>query len=114
MHVFMIIGLQAGDKYSSSRGPYIFNCFILLPVVVFFLLDQPHDCFICLGKDPDAIYSTYQLSLEERYMRHMVAKFSKDGMDIVDRGRFFSVVLSDTRGRFKDRNLSIDGLVHHS
>ena len=31
---------------------------ISLPVIwAFFLLDKPHDCFRCLGKDPDRIFS---------------------------------------------------------
>ena len=34
----------------------------LVPFLAFFLLDQPHDCFVCLGKDPDRIYSSLQLT----------------------------------------------------
>ena len=30
----------------------------LVPLLAFFALDQPHDCFVCLGKDPDRIYSS--------------------------------------------------------
>ena len=36
---------------------------VLLPVVTFLLFDNPHDCFTCLGKDPDRIYSSFQLSI---------------------------------------------------
>jgi len=31
----------------------------VLPIVVYFGLDEPHDCYECLGKDPDRIYSSY-------------------------------------------------------
>ena len=31
----------------------------LIPVLTFFALNKPHDCFSCLGKDPDRIYSTF-------------------------------------------------------
>ena len=36
-----------------------FNFAILLTVGVFLLFDSPHDCFVCLGKDPDRIYSRF-------------------------------------------------------
>ena len=32
---------------------------ILIPSLTFFALDQPHDCYICLGKDPERIYSSF-------------------------------------------------------
>ena len=35
------------------------NLSILIPVFTFLLLDKPHDCFVCLGKDPDRIYSIF-------------------------------------------------------
>ena len=54
-----------------------YTVIILLPIIIFFLLNEPHDCFVCLGKNPDHIYSIYQLTLEERAIRHMKAKFSK-------------------------------------
>ena len=31
----------------------------LIPVVVFVLLDKPHDCFECFGKDPSRVYSIF-------------------------------------------------------
>ena len=34
----------------------------IIPFLAFFLLDQPHDCFICLGKDPDRVYSSLQFT----------------------------------------------------
>ena len=50
----------------------------LVPVVVFLLIDTPHDCFVCLGKDPDRIYSTFQLKRSERTARKMFAKYSSN------------------------------------
>ena len=49
---------------------------LILPVLLFMLLDDPHDCFVCLGKDPDRIYSSLQLSKEERMRRKMKAKYN--------------------------------------
>jgi len=48
-----------------------------LPIVVFLGLNKPHDCYACLGKDPDRIYSSYQLNHEERARRQFRAKFNK-------------------------------------
>ena len=48
----------------------------LIPFLMFFLLDRPHDCFVCLGKDPDRIYSIFQLKTEERIERKMFPKNS--------------------------------------
>ena len=32
---------------------------VLLPVFTFLLLSDPHDCYVCLGKDPDRKYSIH-------------------------------------------------------
>ena len=48
---------------------------ILIPVLSFFALDRPHDCYTCLGKDPDRIYSSFQLTFEERARRQAIAKY---------------------------------------
>lgn len=52
--------------FNSKEGLHFLNYMfmvldftVLLPVVLFLLLDRPHDCFVCLGKDPDRVYSTY-------------------------------------------------------
>ena len=50
---------------------------ILIPVIVFVVLDKPHDCFVCLGKDPERVYSIFQLKREERYERTLFAKGGK-------------------------------------
>lgn len=31
----------------------------MVPILVFLLLDEPHDCFECFGKDPERIYSIF-------------------------------------------------------
>ena len=28
-----------------------------LPILAYLILNEPHDCYVCLGKDPDRIYS---------------------------------------------------------
>lgn len=53
----------------------------LVPVVFFLLIDKPHDCFQCLGKDPDRIYSSFQLKKSERIARKMFAKYSSKPKD---------------------------------
>ena len=45
------------------------NFAYVLPVLMFFIFDVPHDWFVILGKDPDRIYSRFQLTLEERAKR---------------------------------------------
>ena len=37
----------------------------LVPICAFLSLNNPHDCFKCLGKDPDRKFSLYQLSDHE-------------------------------------------------
>ena len=45
-------------SYSSAGGSLKEAIVIyLLPIWAFFLLNVPHDCFKCLGKDPDRIFS---------------------------------------------------------
>ena len=40
------------------------NIILMLPLIAYFWLNDPHDCYTCLGKDPDRIYSRFQLTLE--------------------------------------------------
>ena len=54
----------------------LYNSVLLLPLVTFMVLDDPHDCFMCLGKDPERVYSSHQLSRKELAERKMVAKYS--------------------------------------
>ena len=43
----------------------VFIMFELLPFLFYFVLNKPHDCFICLGKDPDRRFSKFQLTRAE-------------------------------------------------
>ena len=53
------------DYYSSLAGVVSIAAIEfgigLVPVIVFLITNDPHDCFMCLGKDPQAgSYSSYQ------------------------------------------------------
>ena len=43
----------------NSAGYAAYSFLLLLPVLVFFGFDDPHDCFVCFGKDPDRKYSRF-------------------------------------------------------
>ena len=49
----------------------------LFPIWAFLTLDTPHDCYRCIGKDPDRIYSIYQLTKCEIIERNMKTKFGR-------------------------------------
>ena len=53
---------------------------LLLPVIIFLMFDDPHDCFTCIGKDPVRKYSRFQLSIEERNNRKMIARYSVNNL----------------------------------
>jgi len=40
-----------------------------IPFAMFLLLKDPHDCFKCLGKDPDRVFSKFQLTKAEQQFR---------------------------------------------
>ena len=44
---------QASEEY------FFFIVCELIPFVIYFLLQKPHDCFVCLGKDPDRRFSMF-------------------------------------------------------
>ena len=49
---------QAKTFFARGRGTS--NFIILMrtvPMISFLLLNKPHDCYRCLGKDPDRIFS---------------------------------------------------------
>ena len=73
------VATQAQDAFTGAAYPTIllvFDLFLLIPVLTFLLFDNPHDCFVCLGKDPERIYSIYQLKKQERKERKMYARYS--------------------------------------
>ena len=47
----------------------------LLPVASYLILYYPHDCYRCLGKDPDRNFSQYQFTERELAMRSMRYKY---------------------------------------
>ena len=101
------------ENFIAAFSVY-FNSALLTPVVTFLIFDEPHDCFSCLSKDPDRAYSIYQLSLEERIRRKMVAKFStaQERKSISDQD-FISELLARKdlrRNRNFTLNVSVDGL----
>ena len=51
---------------------------LLLQIMAFFLFNKPHDCYRCLGKDPERIYSRFQLSKEQVARRVVRARFSRE------------------------------------
>ena len=71
-------GRNAGDWAMDSLKRMIIyeNFFLMIPILAYFWLNEPHDCYVCLGKDPDRIYSSFQLTLEERARRQLRAKIS--------------------------------------
>ena len=75
---------------------------MLLPIITFLLFDNPHDCFICLGKDPDRIYSSFQLSRQERTHRKMKAKYSRAQIIALDRSK-----IVDSFGMRRDHKSSV-------
>ena len=38
---------------------FVVDFMILIPSFTFFALNHPHDCFVCLGKDPKRVYSIH-------------------------------------------------------
>ena len=71
-----LIGDYIGDPRLHTYAYAIMQSLLLLPINVFFAFNDPHDCFVCLGKDPDRKYSRFQLTREECARRKMVAKYS--------------------------------------
>ena len=53
------------DANLSTKLYFLYIMFELLPFIFFFILNKPHDCFICLGKDPNRRFSMFQLTREE-------------------------------------------------
>ena len=72
--------IQDLEHYYDKFGILNFsgNLVTLLPTIAFLALNKPHDCYVCLGKDPERVYSRFQLNLEERTRRKIQAKLSSD------------------------------------
>ena len=51
---------ELNESYGTFSWIYIVtDITMLIPVLTFICLDKPHDCFACLGKDPDRNYSIF-------------------------------------------------------
>ena len=62
----------------SPTPPLTYLGFIvaeLLPFVFYFWLNNPHDCFHCVGKDPDRRFSVFQLTRRELLIREHQAQY---------------------------------------
>ena len=66
---------------------WIVDFTILIPPVTFFFLDNPHDCFVCFGKDPDRIYSIFQLTREDRTNRKLKARLGSKRFSEIKKNR---------------------------
>ena len=49
----------------------------IIIVWVFFIFESPHDCFTCIGKDPDRKYSIHQYTYDQLLERKMLQKFGR-------------------------------------
>ena len=65
---------QTSDLYFVIETIVVY----LLPIWSYMVLEQPHDCFRCLGKDPDRKFSQFQMSHTELMVRKMKSKFGDD------------------------------------
>lgn len=66
----------------ASESYFVFIVFELLPFALYFVLQKPHDCFICLGKDPDRRFSMFQLTRQETQIREAHIKFGRGGFQM--------------------------------
>ena len=66
------------NQYSDPAWSWLQTCLVDLPVFwAFFLLDNPHDCFRCLGKDPDRIFSITQYTSYDLLLLKCEQKYGK-------------------------------------
>ena len=56
-------------------GNLIYDIVSILPYWAFLLFHDPHDCFKCLGKDPERNYSMFQFNRAELLKLRYCAKF---------------------------------------
>ena len=77
------------SKYSHltpEKSSVTYLAFIvaeLVPFVSYFWLNEPHDCFRCLGKDPDRRFSIFQLTRWENLMREHKVKHGKGAFGVI-------------------------------
>ena len=56
-----IIAFYKDRQYGFYSDPWqaTYSFFSILPFLVFLMLDKPHDCYKCVGKDPKRKYSKF-------------------------------------------------------
>ena len=59
----------------NQQNSLIFSRYV--PIMAFLVLNWPHDCYRCLGKDPDRIFSIHQLTKEEKTLREIRNKYGE-------------------------------------
>ena len=61
----------------SILGDLYFDLVTIIPFWAFLLFRNPHDCFKCLGKDPERNYSKFQYKRAEIKRLRYRAKFGQ-------------------------------------
>ena len=72
-------------RVTPEKASLAYLCFILaelLPFVFYFWLNEPHDCFVCLGKDPDRRFSVFQLTHRENMIREHQVQYGNGGFGV--------------------------------
>ena len=70
--------------YTDPKNTWIDEAIVfLMPIWAFFILNSAHDCFKCLGKDPDRIFSISQFTKQERFARQMKQKYGRNYQTIL-------------------------------
>ena len=112
---------QIGVEFSDGLGNrsfqatfFLTTCILdALPVVAFLLLNDPHDCFRCFGKDPDRTYSSFQLNLRERTYRGHKQKYGKKVASRINRMSTEVMTKNNesTRQTFNESQLEFIGML---
>ena len=104
--------LWDSEKEAESMGNFAafnltFDMSILIPVIVFVVLDKPHDCFVCFGKGrTEKRYSIFQLKTEEKQERKLSVKYGSGGLTA-------SIRKNMVNESVKERTLSAERLEEH-
>ena len=72
--------------HPQSQAALVYFIFIvasLLPFLSYFWLHEPHDCFTCVGKDPDRRYSIFQLTRRENLILEHQVQYGGGAFGIV-------------------------------
>ena len=101
-----VIEYKLSEKDFLALNTWNLSFWMLFPVFIFFLLNNPHDCYTCLGKDPDRIYSIYQLTQEECVKKQIIARFNQS--EVSKRFAEQSFVISLRRSTFKRQSSNFE------